>query len=500
MNTFATTLRAEWTKFRSVRGWVLGTIAAAGLIVGLGLLPGLQGSCGKYGPASECVLPVGPEGQEVTDSFTFVHQPLAGNGTITVRVASLTGELPTDKPHETVPGVVPWAKAGLIIKAGTGSGSSYAAVMVTGSHGVRMQYNYVHDVAGSSSGLGSGPHWLRLTRTGDTIRAAESTDGSAWTEVGQDRLGGLPATAEVGLFVTSPDYFKEMQDGIYNGITVGPSQATGTFDHLGVQDGWAVGDWKSERLGSPDNGAPIPDVAREADGFRVPGSGDIAPAVPGFAGLGTSVTATLAGTFMGLVVVVVIGVMFITAEYRRGLIRTTLTASPGRIRVLTAKAVIVGAVTFAVGLVAAAIVVVLGQRVLRNNGVYVHPSSTGTDVRIVFGTAALLAAAAVMAIGLGALLRRSVIAIATAVVVIVLPYVLGMTVLTTNAGLWLLRVSPAAAFSLQQASPRYPQVENLYTPNNGYFPLQPWAGFAVLAAWAALTFVAAAVMLRRRDA
>ena len=33
---------------------------------------------------------------------------------------------------------------------------------------------------------------------------------------------------------------------------------------------------------------------------------------------------------------------FVTAEYRRGLIRLTLLASPGRIRVLAAKAVVLG--------------------------------------------------------------------------------------------------------------------------------------------------------------
>jgi hypothetical protein len=84
--------------------------------------------------------------------------------------------------------------------------------------------------------------------------------------------------------------------------------------------------------------------------------------------------------------------------------------------------------------------------------------------------------------------------------VVVLPYVLAMTVLPTGAAQWLLRVSPAAAFALQQAAPEYPQVANLYTPPNGYFPLPPWAGLAVLAGWATLALGAAAVMLRRRDA
>lgn len=503
MNTFATTLRAEWTKFRTARGWVIGTIGAAGVIMALGLLPGLQGSCGKHGPGSECVLPVGPGGEEVTDSFTFVHQPLAGDGSITARVTAMTGLLPGPTPDEPRPGVVPWAKAGLIVKAGTGQGSSYAAVMITGDHGVRMQYDYTHDIAGSPSAVSAvAPRWLRLSRSGDTITAAESGDGSSWTMVGNARLAGLPATVEVGLFVTSPQYAEEVDESLMSGAMGGPSQATGTFDHLAVQGGWSAVAWRPDSVGASSNGPAIRDVGFERDGdvFRVTGSGDIAPAVPGAAGVGASVTQTLVGTFIGLIVVVVVGAMFVTAEYRRGLIRTTLAASPGRIRVLAAKAVVVGAVTFAAGLIAAAVVVVLGQRVLRSNGVYVHPASMGTELRIVAGTAALLAVAAILALGLGTLLRRSVIAVTTAVVVIVLPYLLAMTVLPTDAAQWLLRVSPAAAFALQQAAPEYPQVANLYTPPNGYFPLPPWAGFAVLAGWAVLALGAAAVLLRRRDA
>ena len=38
------------------------------------------------------------------------------------------------------------------------------------------------------------------------------------------------------------------------------------------------------------------------------------------------------------------------------------------------------------------------------------------------------------------------------------------------------------------------------TPGNGYFPLAPWAGFAVLCAWTAAALVLALFLLRRRDA
>src|ERR1019366_9650405 len=79
----------------------------------------------------------------------------------TVRVTSLTGLLPLlppangntpSGPADTRPGLVPWAKAGIIIKDGTRPGSAYAAMMVTADHGVRLQDNYTNDTAGPPRG------------------------------------------------------------------------------------------------------------------------------------------------------------------------------------------------------------------------------------------------------------------------------------------------------------------------------------------------------------
>ena len=93
---FAQLLRAEWTKFRTVRGWLIGMAVAVLLVVGIGALTGANSECGiqtsPNGPSLACPAPpIGPGGEWVTDSFYFVRQPLTGNGSITVRVTSLTG-------------------------------------------------------------------------------------------------------------------------------------------------------------------------------------------------------------------------------------------------------------------------------------------------------------------------------------------------------------------------------------------------------------------------
>ena len=203
---FAQLLRAEWTKFRTVRGWVIGMLVAALLIVGLGALTGADSECGiqmtPTNPSLACPAPpTGPGGGWVTDSFYFVRQPLAGDGSITTRVTSLTGLYSTqggvafgqNPLAGMTPGVQPWAKAGIIIKAATTTGSAYAAMMVTGSHGVRMQWDFTNDVAGMAGKVSAAsPRWLRLTRSGDVIRGYDSADGTHWTLVGTATLAGLP--------------------------------------------------------------------------------------------------------------------------------------------------------------------------------------------------------------------------------------------------------------------------------------------------------------------
>jgi ABC-type transport system involved in multi-copper enzyme maturation permease subunit len=513
---FAQLLRAEWTKFRTVRGWVIGVAVAALVIVGLGMLTGANSECGsQMGPNAPTLAcpapPTGPGGEWVNDSFYFVRQPLAGNGSITVRITSLTGLYSTHGGIEPAggsptagmtPGVQPWAKAGIIIKASTRQGSAYAAMMVTGSHGVRMQWDFTHDVAGMAGKVSAAaPRWLRLTRSGDTITGYDSSDGTHWTQVGTATLAGLPSTAPSGLFAATPGYSVTTTSLGGGSSTGGPALATAAFDQVSRQGSWPAARWTGQDIhGDTDVALPASAQGFTQAGGRltVSGSGDIAPSTDNV----DSIKQTLAGTFAGLIAVVVIGVMFITAEYRRGMIRTTLAASPRRGRVLAAKAIVVGAVTFAAGLVAAAVTIPLAERLLHESGNPIYPVGMLTGTRIVAGTAALLAVSAVLGLAVGTLLRRSAGAVTAVIAGIVLPYLLATVpgILPVGAAQWLLRVTPAAAFAVQQSATQYPQVTSVYTPGTGYFPLAPWAGFAVLCAWTAAALVLALFLLRRRDA
>ena len=132
------------------------------------------------------------------------------------------------------PGLEPWSKGGLIIKARTVQGSAYAAIMVTGGRGARMQYDYTQDIAGPPGRpTAASPRWLRLTRAGDVITGYDSTDGTRWNLVGTVTLSGLPATAQAGLFTASPSYEVLNQGLGHGGGAGGPTLATAAFDHVG---------------------------------------------------------------------------------------------------------------------------------------------------------------------------------------------------------------------------------------------------------------------------
>ena len=381
-------LRGESIKFRTIRGWMIALSVAVFVFVLVSFFSAFESRSGNT------AVPTGPGGAAVTDTYTFVHQELAGDGTLTTRVTSLSGSYTSpDAPVGAVgtspngaqnsqlePGLAPWAKAGIILEPDTSQGTRYTAVMVTGSHGVQMQYNYTHDSPGLSGAVGSSsPRWLRLTRAGDVVTGYDSADGVHWNEISAVRLAGLPRTAQIGLFVTSPAYFT-------SGTSVQgtPSVATAAFDHISVQGELPRGSWTEDAIAGS---SPSTWQQRSAGAFTISGSGDIAPLVGG-EGAAThwSGASVVNGTIVALLFVIVLAALSVTSEYRRGLTRATLAACPRRGRVLAAKAAVAGALTCAAGAIATAIAEVITRHVFAANGNYLFPQSGPDTARVIIGT------------------------------------------------------------------------------------------------------------------
>jgi ABC-type transport system involved in multi-copper enzyme maturation permease subunit len=497
-------LRAEWTKFRTVRGWLLG-LALVPTLIALLTYATANGShtgfCTGPSPTQQTcqsVATTGPDGKPAADTYYLLGRTLTGNGSITARISALTGVTSTAPANQssladTRPGLAPWAKAGLTLTASTNQGAPYAAVMVTGAHGVRFQYDYNHDTAGLPGLVGnSSPRWLRLVRSGITLTGYDSSNGREWLKVGTANLAHLPATTKVGLFVTSPVSYPPA-DGE-------PTLATASFDDVTVTGQQATSTWRGQNVGLNDF---YPTLAagtsrRASSSFVLSGSGDIAPGlVEG--NLDTASSTLTLGLIVGLIILIVVATLFVVGEYRRGLIRTTFTAMPRRRQVLAAKAIVIAAAAFAVGAVAAAVALPISEHFLHASGNYVWPLDTTAETRVVLGVGALLALTAAGVLAIATILRSSAGAVAASIAVFVLPYLLGSA--SSGGGeQWLFRVAPPAAFAVLQTLPRYAQVSYPQTLGNGYYPLAPWAGLAVLGCYVLLALALAAFLLPRRDA
>ena len=126
------------------------------------------------------------------DAFRYVHQPLNGDGTIIAKVNSQTN---TD----------PWAKAGVMLRETTASGSINVLLTTTTGSGLDLQYRSATNGLGTyvNGGAFTYPVWLKLQRTGNNITASKSTDGVSFTQVGTTLSLPMAASVTVGLAVTS---------------------------------------------------------------------------------------------------------------------------------------------------------------------------------------------------------------------------------------------------------------------------------------------------------
>ncbi|TMQ90249.1 DUF1349 domain-containing protein [Actinomadura soli] len=460
---FGRLLIAEWTKLRTVPRWTLTLLAAVLITVVVALLTAAGTESSGSGDR-----PVDSARRQIIDLGHYTYLPLGGDGSVVARVTSQQGG-------------GGWAKAGLMIRGSAERATPYAALMVTPGHGVRLQTGYKGDGAGG--GAGSAPRWLKLTRAGATVTGYESADGRGWRRVGSVRLKGLPPSALAGMFVAAPDETKVRR--MFGGESVDgqPSVTRATFDHVSASPAPPGAQWRDRASPGGPAADPSMDGRTQAGGtFTLTGSGDVGPNE--FAD--DTTRTTLTGVLIGQAAIVALAVLFVTSEYRRGMLRTTFAATPRRGRVLAAKAVVAGLAAMAAGLAAAFGAVLLAAPLQRSNGLSPPSLADGAVLRAVLGTAALLAVVAVFTVAVAVIVRRSAPAITVVLMVLLLPQIVA-TGLPLSAARWLERLTPAAGFAIQQTVVRFDRA------------IGPWTGFGVLCAYAAAAMAAALWLVRKRD-
>jgi ABC-2 type transport system permease protein len=196
----------------------------------------------------------------------------------------------------------------------------------------------------------------------------------------------------------------------------------------------------------------------------------------------------LSGTAFAILAFPILGTLLITSEYASGLIAVTLTAVPGRRRLLLAKALVLGAVLLVLGEIATFTIGLVGNAVLTPAAPHFGPGTPGM-LRALALTGVLLALLGLLGLGLGAIIRHTAGAIATVV--------------------GLLYVTPAvvAAIGGQAGLERFGRYLPMLIDENSTgavipvaHALSPWAGVGLVALYAAVALGLGGWMLSRRDA
>lgn len=198
---------------------------------------------------------------------------------------------------------------------------------------------------------------------------------------------------------------------------------------------------------------------------------------------------SLGGLYLGQLIIAVLGSLAVTSEYATGMIRTSLTVMPRRGVLFTAKALVFAAVALVTGLATSFASFFVGQAILSSK----HIGATLGQphvLRAVIGGALFLAACGMLSFGLGLVLRHTAAAITASIGLLFVLSVLVQFLPETwqnHVDKWM----PALAGSQVWTT----------VPVQGNPPmLSPWAGFALLAGYAAVALVAGFFVFRRRDA
>jgi hypothetical protein len=204
---------------------------------------------------------------------------------------------------------------------------------------------------------------------------------------------------------------------------------------------------------------------------------------------GMSVSNTLVGMLVGVLLTGVAGVLTVTSEYASGTISATFAAAPRRLRVLAAKAAVVGAVALITGEAAAFLSFFAGGMTLRH-GITAPALSQPGVLRAIALTGASLSLAGLLGLGIGAIIRHTAAAITVvAGIVFVGGEFIGQLDLAIRPYLPLDIVS----HSLGATGPTC-------LPGAAPCWLSPWSGLAMLAGYAVIALFLGGLILARRDA
>lgn len=197
----------------------------------------------------------------------------------------------------------------------------------------------------------------------------------------------------------------------------------------------------------------------------------------------------LAGVYLGQAAVVVLAVLAMSPEYETLMIRTTLAAEPLRTRVLAAKASVVTVIALVAGILSVLGSFAVGRMILSGKGFHPLSLGDGPTMRAFAGTALYCGLIALLALGVGTIIRHTGGTITVVLSLLYTPPIVASLVTDPAWQARILRFSPMTAGLAIQA-----------TLGLDVQPISPWKGLGVLTAYAAATLLAGTVVFLRRDA
>ncbi|MEU3146121.1 MULTISPECIES: ABC transporter permease subunit [unclassified Streptomyces] len=185
------------------------------------------------------------------------------------------------------------------------------------------------------------------------------------------------------------------------------------------------------------------------------------------------------GVHLGQIAAISFGAMAVSAEFRGGALRLSLSAVPQRGHWFAAKATAIALPALAVGLLTALVSLFAARATM---GSAADGLTAGEQARAVVGCGVYLTLMALFAAGLATLLRSGV-----ATLSVLIPFILIVSFVIGDAA------GTAVDFLPDRAGQVILQQTHEGTPG-------PWSGLAVTALWTAAALLAGAWSLRRRDA
>ncbi|MFJ7290122.1 ABC transporter permease [Curtobacterium sp. AB451] len=229
--------------------------------------------------------------------------------------------------------------------------------------------------------------------------------------------------------------------------------------------------------------------------FLIGNALDVGGAVSKDSQNGTLVTINTASVSLTALVVAVLGVLIITGEYGTGQIRSTFTADPHRTGAVLAKAAVLAVTTFVVSAVSIWIGVIVSAALQAGKGVHADLADPAVFMPLL-GASVYVTLLALLAFGIGLLVRSSAGGIAiTLGLLLVLPVVLSLIANVIQAQ-WLLDVTK---FLPDQAGAQLFAYSSADAVQQEGVVLNGWAGFGVLVAEVVAVGALALAVARRRD-